>query len=101
MMNIRYLPNRTARITEGAPEKSMLSRYGILTADTDGADASICRMEGDTILLSAKREIRITVERRAGCYRLVIPMGEGERFFGAGDSTRKSAALRGQRLIMN
>ena len=101
MTYLKYLPNQTAHITEGAPEKSMLYRYGIFAADADGADSSICRMEGDTILLSAKREIRITVERRAGCYRLIIPMGEGERFFGAGDSTRKSVALRGQRLIMN
>jgi len=101
MLQIQYLKDKTVHITEGCPEKSMLYRYGILVKDTDGTANGICAISDNRITLYAKREVHIAVEKESGTYRLTIPMGKGERFFGAGDATRKSVALRGQRLDMD
>ncbi len=100
MLTLKYLDNGGAHISEGHPERSMLYRYGILARDGDAASAGVCAVVGDTVIVHAKREVRITVERKPEYWRLVIPMGKGERFFGAGDATRKSAALRGQLIQM-
>ena len=100
MFTVTALTPYSAHITEGHPERSMLYRYGILARDTDCADAGPCTLAGDTVTLRAGREVGVTIVRKPDCWRLVIPMREGERFFGAGDSTRKSFALRGQLIQM-
>ena len=100
-MQLNFLKNTSFHISEGNPEKCMLYRYGVLAKDETVESNDFCKIDGETICLSAKRIVEISVEKKAVGYRLSIPMGEKERFFGAGDSTRKSVALRGQLLKMN
>lgn len=101
MTKVKQLTGNTYHITEGTPEKSMLYRYGILKADTVCEHDGKCRISENTVILEAKREVKIKADKGFDRYRLTIPVSEKERFFGAGDSTRKSVALRGQRLDMD
>ena len=100
-MQLNFLKNTSFHISEGNPEKCMLYRYGVLAKDETVESNDFCKIDGETICLSAKRKVEISVEKKSAGYRLSIPMGDKERFFGAGDSTRKSVALRGQLLKMN
>ena len=99
MLNLKSLGNKAYHINEGNPNRSMLYRYNILKKDTESAPDNGCTLVDDcTVLLKAKRDVKISYKKRNGYYHIEIPMSEKERFFGMGDATRDAIEMRGMKI---
>lgn len=100
-MTVKNLGDGRYHVYAGNPQDRMLYRYGILEKDesfTCCGDDGNCRVTEGNVLFSATRDVTVELSQRSDGYRLTMPLGETERFFGLGDATRKSMQLRGQRL---
>lgn len=89
------------RVREEGEIRSMLSRYGILTAEGDPIDRSDAISVFDsTISFSALRELKVKVKREKNGYTLNIPLTAKERIFGLADSNRENIMIRGMRITV-
>lgn len=81
---------------------SMLTRYGIISAeDGDIENNDTIRQDDNSVVLDAKREVKVSVTRYSKDYVIRIPLSEKERLFGGGDSNRDKVMIRGSRLVLH
>ena len=99
---IGKISNGIYHFTESQTPSSMLSRYGIINhPETKIQSDEFASVDSDKISFSAcKRPVNLSLKRYKKDYTIDIPLSEGERLFGGGDSNRENIMIRGSRLVM-
>ncbi|MBQ7344356.1 MAG: glycoside hydrolase family 31 protein [Clostridia bacterium] len=88
-------------VRENESSDSMLSRYGILTAEGVPCKTSEAVSVTDgKIIFTAKRKLEVEVEKKSMGYTLRIPLSERERIFGLADSNRENVMIRGMQITI-
>ena len=104
MYTVKSLSKDIFHIFYGEKSQTLLSKYGILTADpeesilTDGISVS---GESTFTLKAAKRDITANAEKYGDGFIITVKLSEKERLFGLGDSTRDRVMVRGARVTMD
>ena len=101
MLTLKTIGKGVYHVQTDGISHSMLTKYGVLgnKLSRDYFDASVT-LDGTTVNMKGKmREVLFkTAQMSHGGFRIDIPITEGEKFYGLGDSTRDGIMPRGRKI---
>ena len=101
-MILRSSSDQIFHVSEAEHPSSMLTRYAVIGAEEHPVENdTYLSNTNDALTFCAKRKVNIELERHGREFSIHIPLSEGERLFGGGDSNRECVMIRGSKLVMH